>query len=57
MSLEFYTGAYASAERNVVVDFTIDGEYNFAIDANQGLRASICNDDIYKAHMFEKKGD
>ena len=30
----------------MVIDFTIDSEYNFAIDANQGLCASICNDDI-----------
>ena len=34
MSLEFYTGANDSAERNVIIDFTIDSEYNFAILAN-----------------------
>ena len=34
MSLEFYTGANGSAERNVIIDFTIDSEYNLAILTN-----------------------
>lgn len=42
MSLEFYTGANAGAERNVIIDFTIDGEYNFAILTNQRLCTSVC---------------
>ena len=49
MSLEFDIGANAGAERNVVIDFTVDGKYNVAIIANQGLCAGICSDD--KNHM------
>ena len=46
IGLEFYTGANASTQSNVVIYFTIDSEYNFAIDANQGLCTRICNDDM-----------
>lgn len=55
MSLEYYTGANAGAERNVIIDFTIDSKYDFAIDANQGLCARICNDDmnIHITHIFK----
>lgn len=44
MSLEFYPGANAGAERNVVIDFTVDSEYDFAIFANQGLCTGVCSD-------------
>ena len=46
ISLECYTGSNAGAESNVVINFAIDSEYNFAIDANQGLWARICNEDM-----------
>ena len=42
MSFKFYAGANTGTERNVIIDFTIDSEYNFAILAKQGLCTSIC---------------
>lgn len=54
IGFEFNTGANAGAERDVVIDFTIDGEYDFAINANQRLCARICNGDInYTSHIFK----
>ena len=46
MSLEFYIGTKVGAERHMIIDFTIDGKYNFAILANQGLCASICRNNM-----------
>ena len=46
MGLEFYIGTEVGAKRDMIIDFTIDGKYNFAILANQGLCASICRNNM-----------
>lgn len=44
-SLEFYIWAKTGAKGKMVIDFAVDGKYDFAVVADEGLGSGVDTDD------------